>query len=72
MKRIQILTNFRSGGVSYYQGELRVVTAEQAGHFCACGWAKDADGELATGVPDISPKQLTVADGVHGNETEGV
>lgn len=72
MKRIHILTKFRSGGVSYYPGELRVVTPEQAGHFCACGWAKDADGELETGSPDLSPKQLTVTDGVHGNETQGV
>lgn len=58
MNRIEVLQTFRHNGQTFYAGEIRVVTAEEAGYFCGLGWAKA--GGHATGTPDTSPKTLDV------------
>lgn len=58
MKRIEILQRFKHGGQTFYPGELRFVTPEDAGYFCGLGWAK-ADG-IVTGELDTTPKSLEV------------
>ena len=58
MKKIEVLTRFKHAGQTFYAGELRFVTPEEAGYFCGLGWAK-ADG-IRSGTPDTSPKTLEV------------
>jgi hypothetical protein len=60
MKRIEILTDVKDAGERYYKGEQRMVTPEKAGYFCGLGWARDVSGEIETGAPDTSEKQLDV------------
>lgn len=58
MVRIEIVQRFKHGGQTFYAGEVRQVSREDAGYFCGLGWAK-AEG-VATGEPDTSPKVLDV------------
>lgn len=64
MKRIEVLTNFKHGSASYWQGEVRHVSPEDAGYFCGLGWAKDLGGEIPTGILDTTEKTLDV----HGSK----
>jgi len=70
MKRIEILSNFRSGGRNFYAGEIRIVHPDEAAHFCKSGWAKDLGGELHVGTPDTKSKVLSVDDGVHASGSD--
>lgn len=64
-KWIDIKANFRSGGANYFAGERLHEPVEQAARWIKAGWASDVSGELPTGVPDVSPKKLSVQDGIH-------
>lgn len=65
-KWIDIKADFRSGGHPYFAGERLNEPAEQADRWIKAGWAVPAGSELPPVAPDISPKTLKVADGVHG------
>lgn len=65
MKVIHVLQLFKHGGQTYYAGEVRHVSPEDAGYFCGLGWAK-SDGH-ETGEPDLTPKTLEVQPGQHGH-----
>lgn len=58
MVRIEVLTLFRRGHDTFYPGEIRMVDAADAAHFCRAGWARSA--EFETGTPDTSDKTLDV------------
>lgn len=70
MKKVEILTTFRSGGQSFYAGEVRFVQPDAAVRFCRNGWAKDVSGELPTEAPNTAPQVLSISDGVHAAASE--
>lgn len=59
-KRIEVLENFSHGGHTYYGGEVRFVSEEDAQVACGAGWAKDLDGVIATGERDPTAKRLEI------------
>lgn len=58
MNRIEVLQTFKHAGQTFYAGEVRVVSAEDAAYFCTQGWA--SAGGLVTGNQDTSHKTLKV------------
>lgn len=58
MVKIEVLTLFRRGYDTFHPGEIRMVDAADAAHFCRCGWARSV--EFETGTPDTSEKTLEV------------
>lgn len=60
MKTIEVLDTFFADGQRFHEGEIRKVSAERAGRYCACGWARDISGEIPTAAPDTTPKTLDV------------
>lgn len=67
---IDIAADFKSGGREYLAGERICADAVSALRWVNAGWAKDSAGELPSGVPDTSPKVLSVKNGVHGTASE--
>lgn len=64
-KWIDITVDFKSGGEQYFAGERLYQSVDKADSWVKAGWAKDLTGEVATGAPDTSPKQLEVASTTH-------
>lgn len=58
MVRIEVISLFRRGYDTFHPGEIRMVDAADAEHFCRAGWAKAT--EFATGAADTSAKTLEV------------
>lgn len=69
-KWIDIAADFKSGGDDYFKGERIYEDAEKAVRWIKAGWASDVSGELPTGVPDKSPKKLSVKEGIHNSAAE--
>jgi hypothetical protein len=64
MLKIEVLSLFRKGHDTFHPGELRMVSPEDAAHFCRAGWAKAAG--LETGTPDTAEKTLEVHKSIIG------
>jgi hypothetical protein len=70
MKRIEVIQTFSHAGQMFHEGEVRLVTPEDAGYFCGLGWAKSSDH--VTGALDLTPKTLEVQSGAIGHAATDV
>lgn len=61
MKLTPINADFKHDGQQYYAGELRMLSPELCGYFCAAGWAGDAPPRSAS----TEPVTLEVQSGKH-------
>lgn len=66
MKLISVIAEFKHGHDTFYVGEKRYVSDEDATYFCKHGWAT-ADS-VVTGTPDTSAKTLNVQDSKLGHK----
>lgn len=60
--KIELLEKVMHDRDSYEAGEVRIVDDALGGHFCAMGWARDLDDQVATGVRDTTAVVLTPDD----------
>lgn len=72
--KIELLEKVLHDRQVYEAGEVRMVDDALGAHFCALGWARDADGGTATGERDTTKRVLTpdsVRHGVNSDEVGG-
>jgi hypothetical protein len=67
MKFVDLLHDVKDEGQIYHAGERRLLDDSKASYFCGVGWAKDAEGELPTGILDLSHKTLEVHNSRNGH-----
>lgn len=63
MQKIEVVKLFKHDGQTYYPGEVRMVSPQDAGYFCGVGWAKSAEHE--TGASEPSDVTLEVQNATH-------
>jgi len=49
---------FQDDGTSFHFGDVVTVQPEKGGYYCSMGWAKDVDGQVATGARNTGPAML--------------
>lgn len=67
LRLMDVKRNFSAKGTNYYEGERKALDAETAARWCVAGWLSDPAGELETGTPDTSPKELEIQNGTHAS-----
>jgi hypothetical protein len=54
------------------KGDIITVSDETGAYFCACGWATDVDGAVATAERQLNPIQINPKNAVNGHQGRGV
>lgn len=63
--KIEALETIKSDGYVLDAGDVKTQVPEEIGaKWCALGWAKDLDGNVATGERQVLNAKLTVANGL--------
>ena len=58
--KVEILKEFKHNRDTYYVGEVVIIEDNVAKFWCDAGWAKDLEGNYATGNPGINDTILFV------------
>lgn len=63
--RIELLETVKHERDIYESGDVRTVPDGVGQYFCAQGWAKDVDGNVATGERDVNAARLAPVSALH-------
>lgn len=64
--KIEMLEKVLHGRDVFEAGDVRTVPDDVGAYFCACGWAKDVDGNVETAERDVHAKRVVPESVAHG------